>query len=105
MTPATPQTQGGCNLATTAVIIPALNEADNLRVLLPQLNALGLGQIIVCDNGSPDATRAVIQSQGALEVHEAGRGDGAAGVWDVKGDGEVGAGDWGSRMENWGLGE
>lgn len=78
MTPASPETQEGCNLATTAVIIPALNEAENLRVLLPQLTVLGLGQVIVCDNGSTDATREVIESEGALWVHETKRGFGAA---------------------------
>ncbi|MCH8925412.1 MAG: glycosyltransferase family 2 protein, partial [Proteobacteria bacterium] len=39
-----------------AVIIPALDEAESLALLLPQLACLHLGQVLVCDNGSTDAT-------------------------------------------------
>ncbi len=66
------------DLGTTAVIIPALNEAANLAVLLRQLQALNVGQILVCDNGSTDNTKAVVQDAGAQWVFESRRGYGAA---------------------------
>lgn len=65
-------------LADVAVIIPALNEAESLAVLLPQLLSIGPGQIIVCDNGSTDATRSVVQANGVQYVSEPRRGYGAA---------------------------
>lgn len=55
-------------LATTAVIIPALNEADNMPILLPQLVASGVGAILVCDNGSTDDTFRSAASNGATMV-------------------------------------
>jgi len=61
-----------------AVIIPALNEAESLALLLPQLAGLHLGQILVCDNGSTDATREVVKAHGATHVFEPIRGYGAA---------------------------
>ncbi|MFQ5590152.1 MAG: glycosyltransferase family 2 protein [Phycisphaerae bacterium] len=66
------------DLSGTAVIIPALNEAQGLSTLLPMLARMRLGQIVVCDNGSVDATRAVTEAHGALWVYEARRGYGAA---------------------------
>ena len=45
------------DLGRVAVIIPALNEAENLARLLPILTRFRLGQVIVCDNGSTDRTR------------------------------------------------
>lgn len=53
-----------------SVIIPAYNEADNLRVLLPKLDAAlkTLGktyEIIVVDNASTDTTQAVLQALSA----------------------------------------
>ncbi|RJP42866.1 MAG: glycosyltransferase family 2 protein [Phycisphaerales bacterium] len=61
-----------------AVVIPALNEAENLRLLLPQLFDLGVGQIAVGDNGSADGTRAVAGELGADCAIEPRRGYGAA---------------------------
>lgn len=69
---------GGTSLAGVAVIMPALNEAENLRVLLPKLSAMGVGQILVCDNGSSDGTPAVAGDHGATHVLEPHRGYGAA---------------------------
>jgi glycosyltransferase involved in cell wall biosynthesis len=65
-------------LLHTAVIIPALNEAENLAELLPRLEKLGLGQIIVVDNGSTDATADVARKHGVTTAHEPKRGYGAA---------------------------
>jgi len=61
-----------------AVIMPALNEAESLRGLLPELNRFGLGQVIVGDNGSTDETAVVVREQGGHVVHEPCRGYGAA---------------------------
>lgn len=68
----------GVDLSRVAVIIPALNEAQNLTELLPQLAAMGLGQVLVCDNGSTDGTRGVVEAAGATWVYEPRRGYGAA---------------------------
>lgn len=61
-----------------AVIMPALNEEASLRVLLPELNQFSLGQIIIGDNGSTDATAAVARDHGATVVFQPQRGYGAA---------------------------
>ncbi len=66
------------SLAGVAVIIPALNEEDSLRTLLPVLRAMSLDQIIVCDNGSTDATREVAESNQCDWVYQPRRGYGAA---------------------------
>lgn len=66
------------DLATVAVIIPALNEAESLRALLPLLTPYTLGQVLVCDNGSVDTTRKVAAALGAQWVYEPKRGYGAA---------------------------
>ncbi len=60
------------------MVIPALNEAESLRTLLPMLRAMSLDQIIVCDNGSTDATREVVESNECDWVYEPRRGYGAA---------------------------
>ncbi|MFQ5493986.1 MAG: glycosyltransferase family 2 protein [Phycisphaerae bacterium] len=61
-----------------AVIIPALNESENLDFLLPLLRPLSVGQTLVCDNGSTDDTAAVTLRHGAEHVREPRRGYGAA---------------------------
>ncbi len=66
------------DLTNVAVIIPALNEAESLALLLPLLEPLGLGQILVCDNGSTDGTRSATESGGATWVYIPHRGYGAA---------------------------
>jgi len=65
-------------LNTTAVIIPALNEAANLTILLRHLQTMKVGQILVCDNGSTDNTKRIVQDAGAQWVFESRRGYGAA---------------------------
>lgn len=69
---------GVVDLATTAVIIPALNEADNLAILLPSLSAMNIRQIIVADNGSTDATAQTANQNGADVASAPKRGYGAA---------------------------
>lgn len=58
-----------------AIVIPALNEEESLRTLLPELQGQ---QVIVVDNGSSDATAEVAQAAGALVVKESQRGYGRA---------------------------
>ena len=66
-----------------AIIIPALNEAGNIRRLIDEIPAQLASQIIVVDNGSTDATADEANAAGALVVHEDRQGYGyacAAGV-------------------------
>jgi glycosyltransferase involved in cell wall biosynthesis len=70
-------------MKTTAVIIPALNEAGNIRRLVAEVRVIVPGRVIVVNNGSTDATAEEAQSAGAQVVHEPRRGYGyacAAGV-------------------------
>jgi glycosyltransferase involved in cell wall biosynthesis len=61
-----------------ALIIPALNEGESLRVLLPQLPRETFSQIVVVDNGSQDATAEVVRAAGVQVVREPRRGYGQA---------------------------
>jgi glycosyltransferase involved in cell wall biosynthesis len=58
------------------VVLPALNEAAALPAVIAGLPA-GFRAVVV-DNGSTDDTTAVARAHGALVVHEARRGFGAA---------------------------
>jgi dolichol-phosphate mannosyltransferase len=66
-----------------AVVIPALNERENLELLLPALREViaGLGvaaEIIVVDGGSRDGTRDAAERRGARVVLQEERGYGGA---------------------------
>lgn len=63
---------------TYALIIPALNEAETLGVLLGQVPSGLLSQIVVVDNGSRDSTAEVAAAAGAEVVSESKRGYGQA---------------------------
>ena len=63
-------------LDAVTVIIPALNEAQSLPLVLAALPPVG--QVIVVDNGSTDATAEVAARGGATVVAEPQRGYGAA---------------------------
>ena len=67
-----------------SVIIPALNEAESLPVVLAELPWGMLHRVIVVDNGSQDHTAEVAARGGALVVHEPRRGYGAACMAGVK---------------------
>lgn len=65
------------------VIIPALNEAGNIRALVAEVHATIRAEVIVVDNGSTDATALEAQAAGAQVVMETRCGYGyacAAGV-------------------------
>lgn len=64
--------------ADIALILPALNEEAVIGVTLDALRGLGLGQIIVADNGSTDRTAEVAAAHGAQVVREPQRGYGRA---------------------------
>jgi glycosyltransferase involved in cell wall biosynthesis len=76
-------TDGKLGPPALSVIIPALNEAENLRSLLPALREtladLELpAEVIVADGDSWDATPAVAQELGALVVTQVAPGYGGA---------------------------
>ncbi|MBX3053716.1 MAG: glycosyltransferase family 2 protein [Caldilineaceae bacterium] len=74
---------------TVTVIIPALNEGDNIADLVAAVKAQPVDQIVVVDNGSEDETGARAEAAGALVVQEPRRGYGyacAAGVAVARGD-------------------
>ena len=66
-----------------SVVLPTLDEAAGLRVLLPRLKALfarlGVrGEVLVVDGGSRDETTAVAAEHGARVMRQRGRGFGSA---------------------------
>ena len=74
---------------SVTVIIPALNEEENVGQVLAGIPADVVDEILVVDGGSSDGTVAVAQAEGARVVHEPRRGYGracAAGVRAASGD-------------------
>lgn len=66
-------TRNGCTepLPSLSIIVPARNEADNLRHLLPSLNALcynGRLEVIVVDDNSEDETAVVARTHRAQVI-------------------------------------
>jgi glycosyltransferase involved in cell wall biosynthesis len=59
-------------------IIPALDEADSVGLVLELLPSPPVRRVIVADNGSTDATAEVARGHGATVVFEPRRGYGAA---------------------------
>lgn len=54
----------------TLVIIPTYNEIENLPLMIPALEALGLGlEVLVVDDGSPDGTGAWVREQQKSKPH------------------------------------
>jgi glycosyltransferase involved in cell wall biosynthesis len=76
-------------LAEVSVVIPALNEAENIAAVVRELPWDMIGECIVVDNGSTDATAAEAQAAGAHVVVISQRGYGracAAGAAAANGD-------------------
>jgi glycosyltransferase involved in cell wall biosynthesis len=74
-------------VSRVTVIIPALNEAGNIRQLVHDVQAIVPVEIIVVDNGSIDSTAQEARQAGATVVHEPRRGYGyacAAGVAEAR---------------------
>src|SRR5438132_1681003 len=70
-------------LLQVSVVIPCLNEADNIEECVQSarhaLDAAGLdGEVIVADNDSEDGSAALAREAGANVVHEPERGYGSA---------------------------
>jgi glycosyltransferase involved in cell wall biosynthesis len=61
-----------------AVVLPALNEEQALPLVLAELPAEWVDEIVVCNNGSTDRTAQVALEGGARVVDEARRGYGRA---------------------------
>jgi glycosyltransferase involved in cell wall biosynthesis len=61
-----------------SLILPALNEEAAIAATLEGLRGLGLGEILVVDNGSTDRTAEVAGGHGAKVVREPRRGYGQA---------------------------
>lgn len=66
-----------------SVVIPALNEAENLRSLLPLIHKVVAdfnvsAEVIVVDGGSVDDTKSIVPSLGARIVEQTERGYGGA---------------------------
>jgi len=51
-------------MSKTLIVIPTYNEIENLPLMIPRLEALGLGlEILIVDDGSPDGTGAWVREQ------------------------------------------
>lgn len=65
-------------LSQVSVVIPALDEEESVGVVVSELLKLGVGQVVVVNNGSVDATASVALEAGAVVLTELERGYGAA---------------------------
>ena len=65
-------------LGGVSVVIPALDEEESVGVVVSELLELGVGRVVVVDNGSADATAEVARGAGGVVLYEEMRGYGAA---------------------------
>jgi glycosyltransferase involved in cell wall biosynthesis len=82
-TPAAAGPSAASSEPRVSVVIPCLNEADNIQECVNRatrvLGESGLvGEVIVADNGSDDGSAELAKEAGALVVHEPRRGYGSA---------------------------
>lgn len=66
------------NRVQISIIIPTLNEAENIAGVLTGISDRGRVEILVVDGGSEDDTAAVANSAGATVINESRRGYGQA---------------------------
>ena len=68
------------HMARVSILIPAVNEAENIEVLLNKLAAIlpGMAETTVVDGGSTDATVRVATAVGATVILQNGAGKGGA---------------------------
>src|SRR5262245_24965976 len=64
--------------STIAVVIPCLNEQEPIGEVVREVLAQGVGEVIVVDNGSTDATAQRARESGAIVISEPQRGYGRA---------------------------
>ncbi len=62
----------------TTVIIPTLNEENNIKIIINELQDLGFSQILIIDGNSDDGTVDAAKKLGVNVVNQAGKGKGAA---------------------------
>ena len=55
-------------VSSVSIVIPAKNEAESLKRLLPSIRALNCHEIIVVDDGSTDETVKVAAANGARVI-------------------------------------
>jgi glycosyltransferase involved in cell wall biosynthesis len=65
-------------IASVDVVIPALDEAESIGMVLASLPRPAIRRAVVCDNGSRDRTAEIARDHGAVVVCESRRGYGAA---------------------------
>jgi glycosyltransferase involved in cell wall biosynthesis len=65
-------------IVSVDVVIPALDEAESIGIVLASLPRPAIRRAVVCDNGSRDRTAEIARDHGALVVREPRRGYGAA---------------------------
>ncbi|MFW5870546.1 MAG: glycosyltransferase [Candidatus Sumerlaeota bacterium] len=66
-----------------AIVVPCINEADNLEILLPRLHTVAASlhidyEITIIDGGSTDGTSEVAEENGARAIAQRGQGYGGA---------------------------
>ncbi len=62
----------------TTVIIPTLNEENNIKIIINELQRLGYSNILVIDGNSDDATVEVAKSLDVNVLNQDGKGKGSA---------------------------
>src|SRR4051812_9086972 len=82
-TPSAADPTAAAPLPRVSVVIPCLNEAENIQECVTRakrvLSDAGInGEVIVADNGSDDGSPELAKKAGALVVHEPRRGYGSA---------------------------
>lgn len=80
----------------TTVIIPTLNEVNNIKIIINELHRLGFSNILIIDGNSDDGTVEVARKLGVNVLNQDGKGKGAA-LRQAFGYGELG--DWVIMMD------